>query len=575
MKKANQRLKWLAIGLALIGVALIAAVCIRKYVPTSQRMDPLRYFGLSAEETEPTFDMEGESVAAVVYEGTVEQERALMIEGSVYLDYNLVERDLNSRFYWDASEGLMLFTTAEQVYEIPADSSAYTIDGESFDAGYDIVKSTSTGLFLSMNFLEQYSDLLFEIYEEPARVVITKGSERKTVAEAKKKGVIRALGGIKSLILTDTEAGEQLTVVEQMDHWTEVITADGYKGYIRNQSLSDLEETTTDTYYQSEYSSICLDERVNLIWHQIDYPEMNENLSEDLEGVSEVNVISPTWYYLSDNSGAVSSYADAAYVTEAHEAGLQVWPLLSNFNSEISTATILATRQARQNVEDYLIDQALTLGFDGINVDIEGVGQDAGYDYVQFIRELSILCRKNGIILSVDIPVPYSFNSYYNRRELGIVCDYVIMMGYDEHYEGSEPGSVASLDFEQDGIEGMLEEMTNTKLISGIPFYSRVWYTQTYTDGTSDVTSEIVTMEEAQQLLSDLGITASYDTYTGQDYAEWTDDDGVFCQIWMEDDRSVAERAALVSQYNLGGIAAWRLGDESADVWEIIGENAG
>ncbi len=574
MKDINQWLKRLAIALAVIGVALIAFVCIRKFKPTSSRMDPETYFGFSSEEAEPTLGTDGEIVAAVVYEGTVEQERALIIEGNIYIDYNLVERDLNSRFYWDSSEGLMLFTTADQIFEIPADSSFYTIDGESFDVGYEIVKSTSSGLFLAQNFLEQYSDLSFDLYEDPARVVITKGSEKVTVAQIKKKGVVRALGGIKSVILTNVEAGEQVRMVEQTKNWTEIITADGYKGYIRNKRLINIEETTTETIYQSEYSSIHLDERVNLIWHQIDYPEMNENFSEDTAGMSGVNVISPTWYYLNDNDGGILSYADASYVEEAHEAGLQVWPLISNFSSDISTSIILATRQARQNVEYYLINEALTLGFDGINIDFEGVGQESGYDYVQFVRELSILCRQNGIILSVDIPVPYSFNTYYNREELGIVCDYVVMMGYDEHYVGSEAGSVASIDFEEDGIENTLEEMPGQKLISGIPFYSRVWYTETYADGTTNVTSEIVTMDEGQQILDDLGISASYDVNTGQNYAEWTDEDGLFCQIWLEDDTSIAERAALVSQYNLGGIAAWRLKDESAGVWEIIKEDA-
>ena len=77
--------------------------------------------------------------------------------------------------------------------------------------------------------------------------------------------------------------------------------------------------------------------------------------------------------------------------------------------------------------------------------------------FIQFIRELSIGCRKNQLVLSVDDPVP-EFTTYYNRKEQGIVADYVIIMGYDEHTEGSEKaGSVASLPFVEKGITQTLK----------------------------------------------------------------------------------------------------------------------
>jgi spore germination protein YaaH len=313
------------------------------------------------------------------------------------------------------------------------------------------------------------------------------------------------------------------------------------------------------------------EERVNLVWHQIDYQGMNDNLENDLTDVTGINVISPTWYYLSDNQGGVESFADASYVERAHEAGLQVWALINNFGAEVSTGSILATRSARQNIQNYLVNQALELGFDGINIDFEGIAQESGYDYVQFMRELSILCRKNQIVLSVDVPVPMEYSRHYDREELGIVCDYVIMMGYDEHYYGSETaGSVASMNFEITGIQNMLTEVTPKKLISAIPFYSRIWYTGTNEDGSTTVTSELVTMDDAQQVLADLGVTSSYDETTGQQYAEWTAEDGRLCQIWLETDDSIASRAALVSEYDLGGIAAWVLGSQDDSVWEII-----
>ncbi len=571
MSNSSQLFRRAAALLVLAGLISIAIVCIIKFRPSSGRMSPDEYFGFSEEVSEPSFGIEGETVAAVAVDDHLAQERALIVNGSVYIDYSLVRDELNSRFYWDSSESVMLFTTAEQIFEITPDSSFYTIDGESFDAGYEIVKTSASGMFLSMNFMLQYSDLHSEVFDSPARVVITKGSETVTEATLRKDSVIRYSGGIKSPILCNVEEGSTVTVLETMDRWSRVMTADGYIGYIKNRRLGGIESVQRETYYQAEYSSISIDGRLSLVWEQINYPEMNDELEEVLKEISGVNVISPTWYFLNDNDGGIDSFADASYVETAHEAGLEVWALISNFSENVSTATLLASRAARRQVQDFLIEQALDLGFDGINIDFEYITQDEGPDFVQFMRELSILCRKNGIILSVDLPVPLDYTAYYNRQELGTVCDYVIMMGYDEHYAGSEEaGSVASLQFEETGIEEMLKEVPREKLISGIPFYSRVWTTVEAADGSTTVTSEIVSMSEAMQLLADLGVSASYDEDSGQNYASWTDEDGAVKEIWLEDASSVTGRLALAGSYELGGIAVWCLGFETADIWSVF-----
>ena len=560
----KKKFQILAGVIALIGMLAILFVCIRKYMPSSQRMSSEEYFGQL-----------GETEAAVVVEDHIAQEHAQVYDGNVYIDYTLVQNELNSRFYWDASVGLLLFTTPTQVFEIAPNTSAYTIDGESFDAGYDILHTTSAGMYLSMTFLQQYSDLNCQVYETPKRVVITYGSEEVTTARIKKDTVVRYQGGIKSPIVTDVTEDSEVTVLEQMDSWSKVLTADGYIGYVKNKQLADVTQTTRETVYAGpEYTSIHLDEKVNLVWHQIDYQEMNSQFAEDTADITGVNVISPTWYFLADSEGEITSFADADYVKAAHKKNMQVWALISNFSADVDSTTLLASRAARQKVQNYLIGQAQEIGFDGINIDFEGIAQEAGCDYVQFIRELSILCRKNGIILSVDVPVPMDFSKYYNREELGNVCDYVIMMGYDEHYAGSDiVGSVASMDFEETGIQNMLTEVSKDKLISAIPFYTRLWYTETLADGTTNVTSEAYSMDNIEALLTEKGVTAAYDESTGQQYAEWTDSDGKFCQVWLEDENSIAARAALISKYELSGIAEWVLGREQSWVWDVISQN--
>lgn len=567
-----------------IGLLAIIVVCLVKYMPTSKRMPAEEYFGISGtiQETDKNGENSvsqggilGENEAVIILENQIVTERALILEGSAYIDYTLVQSRLNSRFHWDASVGLMLFTTADQIMEIAPNSTIYTIDGETFDAGYEIVKTTSSGMYLSANFMQQFSNLKFEIFDAPSRVVVTTGSTAVTAAVLKKNTAVRYQSGIKSPIITEVSEGVSVTVLEQQDKWSQIRTPDGYIGYVKNNRLKNVEEIVRETYYQgTPYTNIAREDRVNLVWHQIDYPEMNANLEADIENMTGVNVISPTWYFLSDNTGEILSYADASYVERAHGQGLQVWALISNFDPDVSTTALLASRAARQKVQNYLISQALEQGFDGINIDFEGISQEAGYDYVQFMRELSILCRKNHIILSVDVPVPMDFSRHYNRTELGTICDYVIVMGYDEHYAGSDlVGSVASMNFEITGVENMLTEVPKSKLISAIPFYTRLWYTETLADGSANVTSKAYSMSDIETVLAENGVTSSYDESTGQQYAEWTNAEGKFCQVWLEDEVSVANRASLVKEYDLAGNAAWVLGNEKDFVWDIISEN--
>lgn len=554
----------IAVVLAFVCAAGLLLFCWKRFMPTSKRMSADEYFGSLAE---------GE--AAVSVEDRVADERAVWIDDRLYVDYSLVRTELNPRFHWDASVGLMLFTTAEEIFEIPVNSSSYTEGGEAKDAGYEIVKQDTDKMYLAMEFLQQHSDFTYEILEEPSRIAVEFGGVTVTEATMKKDSAVRYQGGIKSPILTQAKKGTRVTVLEQMEKWSKVRTTDGYFGYVQNKRLTDIAEVERPSVYTGPaYTCMSVDGKLNLVWHQIDYAGMNENLASDTGAISGVNVISPTWYFLTDNAGSVGSFADVSYVEQAHAAGLQVWALIRNFGEGVDTTQILASRAARQKIQEYLVAQADEIGFDGINIDFEGIMEEAAYDYVQFMRELSILCRKKGLVLSVDVPVPMDFSSYYDREELGVVCDYVIMMGYDEHYAGSDiVGSVASLDFERNGIRNMLSEVPKEKVVSAIPFYTRLWYTETLADGSTSVTSESLGMAGAWQVLEENGVQAVWDEDAEQPYGEWIDAQGRLCQIWLEDDSTVAERAALVSENDLGGIAAWVLGQEMDYVWSVISEN--
>ena len=586
--------------LAALFLALLlfgAGVLIIRNTPTNRRMSDETYFGQMQQDE-----------AAVILGDQLVNERAIVKDGALYLPYNIVRDTLNGRFYWDEGTTRMLFTTATQEFEIPVNASSYSvIDGVRTtdpvsEGTYDreiILRpddnritgservtqdaqessgGNTTGLYVSADFLQKYTQVEYtwkKGNKDGGHVLIRYKWGEQLTAKSVKEAAVRYRGGIKSPILTTLAKGDRVFVLDQLSHWMKVLTKDGYIGYVKSGRMAEpaTENVTTDIPAQ-EYPSIAMDGKVTLVWHQISSKDGNDTLSDMTAKMTGVNVISPTWFSLTDNEGNITSIGTKKYVKSAHSMGLQVWGLVSDFSSEMDTSAVLASTAARRNAIDALVDDALKLGLDGINLDFEYMDAADALAYVQFVRELSIECRLNKLVLSVDIKPPYDFNYWMNRKELATVADYLINMGYDEHYAGSDAGSVASLSYEQRAIEESLNQgVPAHKLISAIPFYTRIWYTSGGEDGSQTTTSEVLSMAGVQKTLESWSVTPSFDDATFQHYADWTTTDGVRCQIWIEDADSIAAKVRLVPQYDLAGTAAWVLGFESSDIWNVITEN--
>ena len=349
-------------------------------------------------------------------------------------------------------------------------------------------------------------------------------------------------------------------------------TQDAFIGYVENKRLSEkyVEEPVPVTdYVEPEYASQTRDHKINLAWHAVYSVEGNDTLTGLLSTTQSVNVICPTWFILTDNAGNFSSLASESYVSKAHEMGLEVWGLISNLSDSVTVDMyeLLSRTSTRTYLIENLVSTALAYGLDGINIDFEHISDKTGEAFIEFIRELSIPCRANGIVLSIDNYVPMGFNSHYHREEQGIVADYVIIMGYDEHYSDSEEaGSVASINFVENGIAKTVEEVPPEKVINGIPFYTRIWET----NGTT-VTSQVVNMEMAAEYLNNHGIEKQWDEETCQNYGEYQSGNSYF-QVWLEDADSIRVKLSVMDQYQIGGVAEWRLGLEEPMVWEVIAE---
>ena len=545
----------LIVVVAAVGVLTAA---IKRHTPSDTRMDLNTYYGLEKEDD-----------VALVLQNTVSDTKGKRMDGRVYLDYETVSNVLGGRFYWEADSSQMLYTTPKEILAIAPESTSYTVNGENKDEGYKIIRQTDDKIYLALDFIQKYMEITSTVTESPNKAVIRYqwGSEK--IVKAKNDTVIRYRGGIKSDILTDVAKGTELTLIEELDNWSQVATSDGFNGYVSKEDLTAPEEKKAeyDGSYKEEFTSLTRDHKINLAWHQVTSEDANAGLAQTLENITGINVISPTWFSVTGAEGTISSLASADYVNLAHEKGLEVWGLIDNFNKDVSTLDTLSNRTSREHLIQKLIEEAVRVGLDGINVDFEALTQEEAPHFIQFIRELSISCRKNNLVLSVDNPVP-QFTSFYNRKEQGIVADYVIIMGYDEHTDGTEEaGSVASLPFVEEGIQQTLKEVPKNKVINGVPFYTRLWFT----DNAGTVTSEIMGMDQASKIVTEMGMEMYWNKDVSQNYAELSTDNGLY-QMWLEDEQSLDAKMQLVQKYELGGVAEWKVGFERADVWNTISQ---
>lgn len=542
--------------IVLVGAAGVGSFLINRYKPGTEYMAGNEYFNLTDENS-----------VALIQNGELLEEQAVLIGGEPYAAYTYVESQLNSCFYWDEeTKGILLTTSGGVQTLLPGDAAVAKTPG-----GQPAVQQESDGkVYISLDVVKEYTDLDYAYYSNPNRVVIRNewdGVEQAMVQSGTAQ--VRQKGGIKSLILADVQKGDTLLCLENLDNWCKVMTADGYTGYIQTEDISEPEAIEARTAKKDSYERITRDHKINLVWHQSTSTESNDAMAEMTAEMTGVNVISPTWFSVTDGTGTISSLASADYVKLAHDAGREVWGLIDNFNEAFDETTDLAYASVRSRIIEQLLAEAASCGMDGINVDFENLKEAGIPHYLQFLRELTSAAHAQNLVVSVDTPVPQAYTMYYQRGEQARFVDYMIVMAYDEHFAGSEEaGSVSSLPFVQQAVEEMTRVMPADQVICGIPFYTRVW---TEKFGQSAITSEVLGMDGAKNYAKENQMTETWDASLGQNVATVETSDARYT-IWMEDEQSMEEKLKVIQSADLAGVAEWKLGFECADVWSLISE---
>lgn len=563
--RARRRKRTLLIRTIIVIILIIAAaggaLFWMRYGPSKEKADLNDYYGIS-----------GDDGLALIVNNEVLETGGKMINKVPYIEYSVVREHINRRFYWDPNESILLYTLPAGNVSVTVGSSEYTELKEKKTADYAILKTEGSTAYIALAFLQQYTNIDYSIYENPNRAMIISDWGETEVSKVKRDTEVRYQAGVKSPILTTVKKSDTVTMIEDEGNWEKVRTSDGVIGYVRDNTLRAAKtETISRDFVEPEYTSLRKDGKINLAWNNVTNADANSYILQTIAGTKGLTTVSPTWFSIADTDGNMQSIASAEYVNYAHQSNLEVWAALQDFHGGLETPEqvyeVLSYTSKRENLINQVIAAALQTGIDGINLDFEQISYECGEHYIQFVRELSVKCRQNGLVLSIDNYVPMPYNEHYDLEEQGIVADYVVIMGYDEHTPGSETaGSVASYNYVKAGIEAALEKVPAEKLINAIPFYTRLWFEDRTAN---ELRSEALGMAEAETRLAEVGVTAQWDETTRQNYAEWESEGGIY-KIWLEDSASIEEKLKLIRENDLGGVAEWRLGYEKSEIWDLI-----
>lgn len=536
-------------------VVMAAMFMIVRYTPTKEKMNGYVFFNLD-KSTDKTM---------VIIDGKQYSDTGVVTDGRHYLPQEFVADNINAGFYYDKESQAVLYSDSSYMYTYMSGKNVYTDDtGKTYNTDYPVVIDINGECFIAWEYIAEHTDCEYAYGSEPERINISIERENKQCVTVKKKSAVRYRGGIKSPVLEYVQKGDRLVYEDDFDDWIKVTTATGYTGYIKKTEASDTFEYIREEKNYETHNYNMKDDKVTLAWFQVSGVAGNSGIDNNIATASGVNVLAPTWYSVTDSSGSMSCYASAGLVNKMHQRGTDVWALVSDFDTNVDFAALYSSKKARTNMVNTLINDAEKYGFDGINLDFENIKSAYAKDYLQFVRELSIACERKGLVLSTDNYKPEAYNRCYNLKEQSRFVDYVIVMAYDEHYAGTDAGSVASLPFVKEAVEATVQLVGKEHVIAGIPFYTRIWTT---TDG--NTTSRAVGMQAAVDQLNSDGQVALWNDDCGQYVASYTVGNSTR-QIWFEEEKSIEAKMQIIQENNVAGVAGWKLGLEKSSVWSVI-----
>lgn len=515
----------------------------------------------------------------ILFEGT-QQGNALVEGDSIFLPLSFMQENIDNSIIFDEKSKSIIITTAEKVIQMPTDSLTFFVNQKPVELHVTPIISKDGQIFVAIEPLLSYYPIQYSVLEDTGAVWIQKNGDHYFQGEITEEDVhleklrLRTKPSLKAPYTAEMSKQEAVMIEAEEEDYYLVRKENGLSGYINKKYVKKNKEINIAITQESETISVPkINGPIQLTWEAVYTKNPDHTQIPEMTGV---NVVSPTWFSLAGNDGSIKNLASLEYSKWAQSKGYQVWGLFSNSFDPVMTHEALKDFETRQKIIVQLLHFSQMYQLQGINFDIENVKQEDGPLVTQLMREATPYLHEAGLVVSMDITFyageNNNWSSFYERDKLASIADYLIIMAYDEHPGSSAvAGSVSSLPWVETNLQSLLKDVPNEKLILGVPLYTRLWKEQIKEDGTTDVTSQSMSMAKVKEWITEKGLQPVYDDASGQNYAEYyAEDEKATYKVWIEDELSLNKRANLASTYQLAGVASWSrlFGDQTA--WTAI-----
>lgn len=523
-----------------------------------------------------------DTVLVIEGDEILEEHPPRIVEGQILLPFETVKGHIDPYIWWDETLKKVTVTTKDRVIRMETDNLDALINSEPMELKFPATEFDGV-LYIPIDFLAPFYRINIKYARETNVVIIDREDVIHRIGyPTSVNAVIRRGRHIRYPIIKKFQDGDlasdaaKLYIYEDYDEWYKVRTAGGILGYIQKEHVVIKAFEINQIPESLKKTPKLPGGKINLVWDQMYNPTKKYLQWEKSDGI---DVLSPTWFQIANADGDLINRADPQYVEWAHNNGYQVWALVANeFNNIDNTSAILNDGLKREHVIKQILAFAALYQLDGINIDFENIYKNDKNAFTQFMRELTPFLREQKLAVSVDVTIPDGSDTWskcYDRKALAETVDYVCLMTYDQTWAGSKvAGSTAQLVWVEENLKKTLREVSQEKLLLGIPLYTRLWGEKTddYGNKIEATVGNALSIEAASRLIAENEAVPVWDEESGQ-YTVSFEKDNVVYKMWLEDEYSVNQKSALAHKYNLAGTSTWSHNFANDKVWTVFAEN--
>ncbi len=489
----------------------------------------------------------------------------LIEDDIIYLSQQDIQNFFDKYIYKEEQTNQIITTYNKKIAAIGFEENIIIINGSKKPIYAHTIEKDGT-TYLPISEMKDVYDIQIENIENTKVITMDSLDREQKKAIVTSNLSVRSSTKFIAKTIDRIKKGDYVVVISNDKNYTKIRTENGKIGYIKSNKLAN--EITVREEMQEEKQ---IEGKVNLTWDY--FSTVGSAPDRTGTSIDGINVVSPAFFYLDKKGELQENIGNAGekYIQWAHDNGYKVWPMVSNADAGLQvTSTIMNSYQKRQELIENIVDKCVEYKIDGINVDFENMKQEDKDLYSRFIIELTPRLKEIGLVTSVDVTAPdggETWSMCFDRHVIGDVADYIVFMAYDEYgVSSTKPGTTAGYDWVKLSLDKFLqtEAIDSNKIILAIPFYTRVWTTNSQ----GKVSSNSVSMKNVNSVIPE-GTERQWNDELKQNYVQYNEGSNKK-EIWIEDIDSLKAKVSLIKENNLAGVASWQKGMETDEVWQML-----